>query len=267
MKTTIALATALAVLMPLSAAAQDRSSAAAEPSPSPTPTPEIVDLNSSRLLLWPTGRPLSKGDGYFSDHMLVLPSATYGLTNHLSVSAGVTTVPGLGMGEQFIYVAPRLAAQLTPTAAVSGGVLYGRGGLDGDDNGLDLGVAYSVATFGKPDRSLSLGGGVARTSHKRNTGQYVRGAWQTRYETVVEHTPMLVAGGNVRVAKRLALVSENWLVLDDNFSMKDQPFSLAVRFMGDRLSADLGVVLMGSMLEEGFPLPWLSITYGFSGKK
>src|SRR5436190_4693204 len=98
MKATTTLTAALAALLPLTAAAQDPQQSTAEPTPSPSPA--LVDVSSSRLLLWPTGRPLSKGEGYFSDQMLVLPSVTYGVTDHLSMSAGVTTVPGLDIGEQ-----------------------------------------------------------------------------------------------------------------------------------------------------------------------
>lgn len=36
-----------------------------------------------------------------------------------------------------------------------------------------------------------------------------------------------------------------------------------MRLFSDRLSADVGVILSGELLDEGFPLPWLSVTYHF----
>jgi hypothetical protein len=29
------------------------------------------------------------------------------------------------------------------------------------------------------------------------------------------------------------------------------------------MSADLGVILIGELIDEGFPIPWLSVTYHF----
>jgi hypothetical protein len=41
------------------------------------------------------------------------------------------------------------------------------------------------------------------------------------------------------------------------------PFSIALRLFGERLSADFGFILIGEVLQEGFPIPWLSIGYAF----
>lgn len=47
--------------------------------------PEPAD--DSRLLLFPTGRPLRKDTGYFSDHYLFFPGFSYGVTENISLSA------------------------------------------------------------------------------------------------------------------------------------------------------------------------------------
>jgi hypothetical protein len=49
----------------------------------------------------------------------------------------------------------------------------------------------------------------------------------------------------------------------DDFRLSEQPFGVGVRLFGDRLSADVGMILVGELLDEGFPLPWLSVTYHF----
>jgi hypothetical protein len=210
------------------------------------PLARPADSNYTRLLFSPTGRPLAKGAGYFSDHYVVFPGVAYGLTDNLSIGAGVSAIPGLGLSEQMLYVAPRFGKQFSEHVAVSGGLLYAHAGA-GDDY-LDLGVGFAMATLGKPDKSLTVGGGVARTVDTRG---------------YVSHVPVLIVGGTARLSRRIALVSENWLILHDDFEPKNQPFAVGVRFLGDHLSADVGVVLIGELIDEGFPIPWLSVTYHF----
>jgi hypothetical protein len=211
---------------------------AAQDSPAP---PTLFDSNDTRLFFAPTGRPLQKGQGYFSDHMLVFPGVTYGITDNLSISGGMSVVPGLGLDEQIFYVAPKLGKRFSEDLSVSGGLLYGYTGAGHDGEGL--GVGYAIATLGKPTMSLSLGAGALRTAGNS--------------------TPVLMVGGTARLSSRVALVSENWLILNEDFKLAEQPFSLGVRFMGDRLSADVGFVLVGEWLDEGFPLPWVSVSYRF----
>lgn len=222
------------------------------------------DSNYTRLLFSPTGRPLAKGAGYFSDHYVVFPSVAYGITDNFSISGGVSIVPGLDLDEQLFYIAPRFGKQFSDHVAVSGGVLWARGG-EGEDDQLGVGVA--MATFGKPDKSLTVGGGVARTVERYTEWQYVNG--RERFETVrdVSYTPVIVFGGTARLSRRLAFVSENWLILHDDFKLSEQPFALGLRFLGDRLSADVGLILVGEVIEEGFPVPWLSVSYHFGKKR
>jgi hypothetical protein len=126
-----------------------------------------------------------------------------------------------------------------------GALVAGVGGSD-DDLG-SLGIAFAVGTFGSRDHSLSAGFGLARELGDR----------------FAETEPILMLGGQTRLSRSIALVSENWLVLDGDVPLSEQPFGLALRFFNGRLSADVGVVLVGELLEEGYPLPWVSFTYHF----
>lgn len=222
------------------------------------------DSNYTRLLFSPTGRPLAKGAGYFSDHYVVFPSVAYGLTDNLSISGGVSIIPELGLGEQLFYVAPRFGKQFSDRFAVSAGALWARGGEGEDDQ---LGVGFAMATFGQPDKSLTLGAGLARTVERYTQWQYVNG--RERFETFrdVSYTPVIVVGGTARLSKRLALVSENWLILHEDFELSEQPFAVGLRFLGDKLSADVGLILIGEVIEEGLPVPWLSVSYHFGRRK
>ena len=200
------------------------------------------DPNYSRLMFAPTGRPLRKGDGYFSDYELLFPGVAYGVTDNLSLAAGVSTIPGLGLEEQLFYVSPKVGVRLSDRAAISAGVLVAGSGTD---EGGSAGIAFAVGTFGREGKSVSVGVGVAR-----ELGGYDR------------HThPILMVGGEVPLARSVSLISENWLVQD--VPLREQPFGFALRFHGSRLSADVGVILVGAVLEQGFPVPWVSVSYHF----
>ncbi len=257
MKILKSLFVAVVASLPLAAAAEPQ-----DPTAAATAWPK--DSNYTRLLFSPTGRPLAKGTGYFSDHYVVFPSVAYGLTDNLSISGGVSIIPSLGLSEQLFYVAPRFGKQFSDRVAVSAGVLWARGGEGEDDQ---VGVGFAMATFGQPDKSLTVGAGAARTVERYTQWQYVNG--RERIETIrdVSYTPLIVIGGTARLSRRLALVSENWLILHDDFKLSEQPFALGLRFLGDKLSADVGVILVGELIDEGFPIPWLSVTYHFGDKK
>jgi hypothetical protein len=124
-----------------------------------------------------------------------------------------------------------------------------------------------MATVGRPDRSLTLGLGVARTVEQYETYRIVNGRWVPESHRDVSHTPVVVVGGTARLSRHLAFVSENWFVLHDAFKISEQPFALGLRFLGDKLSADVGVILVGELIDEGFPVPWLSVTYHFGPKR
>jgi hypothetical protein len=209
------------------------------------------DPNVSRLMFSPTGWPLGKGEGQFADYGVVFPGFAVGLTNNLSLMGGVSVIPGLGLGEQLIYVAPRLAFETSKTTAFSAGVLYGTVGESSDRAGA--GIAFAVGTFGRRHASFSAGAGFGFITHDG--------------ELEMAKRPIIMLGGEVQLSNSVAFISENWLILDEGFSMNEQPFGLALRFFGDRISADFGVVLIGEVLEEGFPIPWLSFTYRFGGPK
>lgn len=201
------------------------------------------DPNDSRLMLAPTGRPLRKGDGYFSDHSVLFPGFGYGLTDWLSIGGGVSVVPGVGLDEQLFYLSPQVGTRISERFALAGGALLAGSG------DFKAALLYGVGTFGGPGASLTLGLGVGGA----RDGSHKPFRWTDR--------PILLLGGTARLSNRLALVSENWILVGEPLSR--QPIGLALRFLGDRLSADVGFVFLGELLDQGLPLPWLSISYHF----
>src|SRR5687767_4934034 len=174
------------------------------------------DPNYSRLMFAPTGRPLRKGDGYFSDYELVFPGFAVGLTDNFSLAGGVSTIPAIGLGEQLFYISPKLGFNLSDRASVAvGGLLAGAGW---DDDFDSVGIALAVGTFGTPDRSLSLGLGLARELG----------------DDYADTEPILMLGGQLRLSDSIALVSENWFLLGGDVHLSEQPLGVALRFFGER---------------------------------
>lgn len=208
------------------------------------------DPHDSRLMFAPTGRPLRKGEGYFSDHYVLFPGVTYGVTEALSVSGGISIVPAVAFEDQLFFASARLAREVSDRVSFSAGALYAAGGDEA------AAILFGVGTFGRPEGSLTVGLGFGGTRQEGGFPDYRRSfRWRD--------APILMVGGSVQLSNSVALVSENWLFLGRDFRLSQQPFGLALRFFGDRLSADVGVVLVGEVLDEGFPVPWLSFSYHF----
>lgn len=214
------------------------------------------DPNYSRLMFAPTARPLRRGDGYFSDHYVAFPGVAYGITDHFSLSGGMSIVPFVGLDEQVFYASPKIGFEVSEKLARGAGAAYAGGGGEGG-----VGIAFALATVGRPEKSFTAGIGFAgsRESEYDIRMRISRDVWKWRDK------PILMLGGSVQLSNSVALVSENWLLLGEKLS--DQPFGVALRFFGDRISADVGMIFVGEVIEEGFPVPWLSFSYHFGRSK
>lgn len=201
------------------------------------------DPNYSRLLFAPTGRPLERGDGYFSDHYVFLVGVAGGLTDQIGALVGMSIVPGIGLDEQVFYVAPKIGYQFSETFAASLGTVF----FNASD--VSGGILWGISTFGRVEASLTAGVGLG----------YVKEEADSDYE--LSEDPIILIGGAVQISNSMSFISENWLIT--GLEPSEMPFSIALRFFGDRLSADFGFLLIGEVLQEGLPIPWLSISYNF----
>jgi len=209
------------------------------------------DPNYTRLLFTPTGRPLRKGEGYFTDYYVYFPGVAYGLTDHLSFMAGISVIPGAGLDNQMLFVAPRYGVELSEQFALSGGFLYMSFGGE-----FSTGIAFATGSYGLQDKCFTAGIGMGYTYNENEEG--------VKEFEFAKH-PILVWGGNIRLSNSISFVSENWIITSEDFDMGFQPFSVALRFFGEHIAVDAGAIIMLEILEEGFPIPWLSFVYNFGG--
>ena len=203
------------------------------------------DPNYARLMFTPTGRPLGEGHGYFSDLYIFFPGIAYWITDNVSFLAGFSISPFIGIKDQIFYIATKVGGEVSEKFAVSGGALYSS--FPGE---FSAGIVYAVGTCGRHDGSVT--GGIGFGYSKDGSGDFE-----------FSENPVIMLGANVRLSNSIAFLSENWIITGERVDFGDQPKGLAIRFFGDRIAFDLGVILIGSVLEEGFPIPWLSVAYHF----
>lgn len=185
--------------------------------------------NRTRLYLGPSGRCLRQGEGYFTDVYLFFPGVAYGFTDNFSIGAGMSLFPGLDADEQLFYLTPKVGVSTGEGLDVAMTALL----VKIPDDELIVGVLFGTATMGSDDHSFSLGVGYGFV------------------EDELADKPAVMIGGETRVARRVALVSENWV-----FPGVDKPLiSYGVRFFDESLTADLALfnVLSDDAVFPGIP--------------
>jgi len=198
-----------------------------------------TDPNNMRLLLAPTGRTLPAGQGYFTDYYLFFPTLAYGVTDFLSISGGISILPGAS--SQLGYAGFKLTWPVSSQVGLATGVSH----LMIPEDVKDATLAYAVATFGSRRSAVTLGAGLPFTT-----------------SDAVE--PVLLVGAETQTSNSIKLLTENWI-----FTGTVEPqalFSGGVRFFGERLAVDLALFSSEEFFEEGsgFPfVPWVDFSVFF----
>lgn len=203
------------------------------------------DDNVSRLFFSSTGRPLPKGTGYVSAYWLFFPFVAYGVTDRFTLAGGTPIVPPF-TGRTF-YLAPKFALHNEGKLSVSLGALSFFVTEQVDDG--NLGILYGVGTYGTGDNAVTLGAG------------WFYAATDDEFGTSDE--PALMLGYESRLSRRVKFITENWLAVNPGVSGL---LSGGFRFIGDRLSADLGLVgATGG--EVGCCFPTVNFVWSFGKAK
>jgi len=180
-----------------------------------------ADSNPTRLFFGPTARNLKKGEGYVGTFFYFMPTVQVGITDRLSIGGGTPLV--FGGGDLPIWVTPKWQVYDSPRAAVAVGALHF---LNIDD--LSMGIAYAAGTLGSRDDAVTVGVGWAYASNDDND----------------EGAAVAMIGGERRASRRLKWITENYLWKGGGF------VSGGVRFLGESLTADLGLV--APLSSDGF---------------
>ena len=175
------------------------------------------DPNATRLLFAPTGRSLERGDGYIGVVEVSMPFVQVGITDRFSIGGGTPLVFGFDESQRPFWITPKFQFVDRPRVKAAAGVMH----IVAPEVG-SIGIGYGVVTVGRPDRAVTIGTGVGYRNHDGDGGA----------------TAIVMLGGERTVHRGIKLITENYV-----WSGGDGVVSGALRFFGDRLSADLGVAI------------------------
>lgn len=183
--------------------------------------------HATRLLFSPTAIPLRQGESYFADFWVFIVSAAHGVTDRFTLGGGMTLLPGLSLDKNLLYALPKYTVVNRPQAKLAVGGLLASVPLDSDRR-KSLGLLYVVGTAGSRENNLTVGTGFG----------YVGGT--------LSKTPVMTLGGQTRVARHVALITENWFVPSEG---ADAGFvTYGVRLLDDKFAVDLA---FGTPLDGG----------------
>ena len=190
-----------------------------------------ADPNRTRLFFGPTGRGLSKGEGYFAVYELIVPFLAVAPWDNVVLSGGTPLLFAGGMANRPFWFAPKVRIGGGERTDVAVGLLA----LGGIDSGFSS-IFFGVVTHGHPDAAVTLGAGYG------NDGI----------------GPVAMIGGEARVAKSIKFISENYVLPDGGLL-----FSVGPRFIGANLTADLGFVALVSSGGGSFPIPLVNFVWNW----
>jgi hypothetical protein len=171
------------------------------------------DSHHSRLFFAPTGRSLEKGQVSVGVFEFLAPFVQVGVTDRFSIGGGTPLIFGIDEDFRPFWITPKFQVHRGESTQVAVGVLQ-MFNASGDSGG----IAYGVATFGNNDNAVTAGAGLAYSGD--STGG------------------VLMVGGERRVRRNLKLITENYVWQEGNGIV-----SGGVRFLGERLSADLALAV------------------------
>lgn len=213
----------------------------------------LPDQNRTRYFYSPSAFNLGKRRGYVSQKELVVTEAGYGVTDFWDVQAGTSLVTLFLENGQVALVGTKLATPVAEKVRIGAGAqaLWIPGA------GTTIVLPFATVTAGDADRHLSLSGGVPVAFMSEGTEPAPFG--------------MITLSGNWRVGERVALLTENWLVVGEGDAIGGNlgsgAFALpsfGARFFGRSFAADAGLFLFAQP-RDGIvlPIPWLAVTWNW----
>jgi len=170
------------------------------------------DMHRSRLFFASTGRSLERGQVSVGVFQFIAPFVQVGVTDDFSIGGGTPLLFGIEDFDRPIWVTPKLRVVNQERVQAAVGVLHVFDTSEGDS----LGIAYGVGTFGNSDNAVTAGAGMAYSGDSRGG--------------------LVMVGGERRVHRNFKLITENYI-----WKGGDGILSGGVRFLGERLSADLAL--------------------------
>jgi hypothetical protein len=208
----------------------------------------FANPNPTKYLLGSSAIPLEKNKGYYQNTWVFINSFCYAFTNNLSISGGfeILSIMAEGEGPFAFYINPKVSFKVADNFYAGGTILYANTIKTTDDFG-GLGTLNGFATYGNKNNNITgaLGWG------------YADGEFSSK--------PVISISGMTRVSRRIALVSENWIIPEVG---PDGGYygilSYGIRFLGEKTSIDLAFINNPDIAKEIIiGIPWLDFVINF----
>lgn len=220
--------------------------------------------NSTRYLFGPSAFSLMSGEGYYQNTYVLFSSLNVGITKNISIGGGFEFLSVFSnSGQPIYYLTPKVAFKLTEKIHAGGGLLYINmpGFFSYNNTRQSVGIGYGVFTYGTLDNNVTLGGGYGFINNE------------------LSKRPIMTISGMLRVGRRTALVTENWIypqkIYTNKYNYQDgvigykyQPIiSYGIRFFGENMSVDLGLLNNKDISEAiVIGIPYIDFVVKFGGK-
>lgn len=209
----------------------------------------FANPNPSKYLLGSSAIPLEKGSGYYQNTWIFVNSACYAFTNNISVTGGfeIISIMAGGDGPFAFFINPKASFKVANNLYAGANVLYANTIRSVDEFG-GLATLNGFFTYGNTNNNLTAAVGWG----------WADGEFSSK--------PVFSISGMTRVSRRIALISENWILPfnpDDDKSIYGV-FSYGIRFLGEKTSIDLAFINnpdIAKFLVIG--VPWLDFTISF----
>ncbi len=210
--------------------------------------------NATRYLIGPSAIPLKAGEGYYQNTMLFLNSFNVGATDFLSIGGGIEFFSTFGGGNPLFYFTPKASFKVGNHFHLGGGLLYASIPTDDRDQ---VGITYAIGTYGSADNNVTVGAGYGFTNGKFTT------------------RPFITFSGMARASKKIAFVTENWLIpstkevyeyYNSYRTVNTYPayISYGIRFFGEKLCVDLAFINSGEIVKViGIGIPFVDFVVKF----
>jgi hypothetical protein len=187
----------------------------------------FANPHASRYLFGPSAINLKKGEKYYQNTWLFFNSFNIGITDHFSMGGSIemlTTLFNLATGSfsPTIMLTPKIGYQVADKIHAGGGLLYAN--IIGEES---AGIAYGIATAGSYDNNFSTGLGWG----------FINGSFSER--------PIITFSGMKRVSRKVALVTENWLIPSNSLYSGYNYyglFSYGMRFFSENMAVDIAFI-------------------------
>lgn len=204
-----------------------------------------VDPNQTRTFLLPTATTLPSGGGYVADYELVFFNVAVGIGDRFMINGGMVLWPGLFEEEVFNFGFKLKLAEIGMNSFAVGAQWLS---IPGNDGGT-YGVGYGVFSRGDADRKFSIALGSAFNWSSGSTSNIY-----------------FAISGDSRISESVKLLFEAYYLgnFDDPHNTPFIPLIVGVRFFGNHVSGDLGLLIpLGESSGTSIGFPVVNIVYSF----